>query len=92
VLDLNGAELVKVQRFVAKPRSGRCMGRASAARARRTSVAREDFADLASATGWRLPHEVPLVGRAQAVAQELWGARRLGCRHSFMSTASRCAS
>jgi len=31
----------------------------------------------------RVPHEVPLVGRAQEVVQELWAARRLGCRLLF---------
>jgi integrase len=31
----------------------------------------------------RTPHEVPLVGRAQEVVQELWAARRLGCRLLF---------
>ncbi len=31
----------------------------------------------------RMPHEVPLVGRAQEVVAELWKARQLGCRLLF---------
>jgi integrase len=31
----------------------------------------------------RVPHEVPLVGRAQEIVQELWKARQLGCRLLF---------
>lgn len=31
----------------------------------------------------RIPHEVPLVGRAQEVVAELWKARKLGCRLLF---------
>jgi integrase len=31
----------------------------------------------------RIPHEVPLVGRAQEVVQELWRTRALGCRLLF---------
>lgn len=31
----------------------------------------------------RVPHEVPLVGRAQEVVQQLWETRRLGCRLLF---------
>ena len=31
----------------------------------------------------RTPHEVPLIGRAQAIVQELWRDRRLGCKHLF---------
>ena len=31
----------------------------------------------------RVPHGVPLVGRAQEVVQELWAAQRLGCRLLF---------
>lgn len=31
----------------------------------------------------RTPHEVPLVGRAQEIVQELWKARHLGCRLLF---------
>jgi integrase len=30
-----------------------------------------------------IPHEVPLVGRAQALVQELWRSRQLGCRLLF---------
>ena len=31
----------------------------------------------------RVPHEVPLVGRAQEVVTELWKGRQLGCRFLF---------
>jgi integrase len=31
----------------------------------------------------RIPHEVPLVGRAREVVQELWRGRQLGCRLLF---------
>ena len=31
----------------------------------------------------RTPHEVPLVGRAQVLVQELWRGRQLGCRLLF---------
>jgi integrase len=40
----------------------------------------------------RVPHEVPLVGRAQEIVAELWKARQLGCRLLFHVNGKRCAS